>query len=204
MRPEEPKQFWKAYRIFKKHRGMLRTGEAIQAGIHPRTLYAMRDRGLIQTISRGLYRLSDLPPLGNPDLVAVARRAPSGVICLVSALALHEITTQVPHEVHLALERGARSPRIQHPPIRVFWFTGEAFREGQELHDVDGVPVRVYDPEKTVADCFKYRHKIGLDTAIEALKLYLRQKPVKVTDLMRFARVCRVDTVVRHYLEALL
>lgn len=204
MKPKEPIQFRKARRIFQRHGGMLRTGEAIRAGIHPRTLYAMRDRGLIQAISRGLYRLADLPPLGNPDLVAVARRAPNGVLCLVSALAFHEITTQVPHEVHLALARGARSPRIQHPPIRVFWFADKAFREGQELHDLEGVPVRVYGPEKTVADCFKYRHKIGLDTAIEALKFYLRRKPGKVTDLMRFARICRVGTIVRHYLEALL
>lgn len=190
--------------IFRQHGGVLRTSEALRAGIHPGTLYAMRDAGVLEKLSHGLYRLSDLPPLGNPDLVSVGMRVPDGVICLISALAFHEITTQVPHEVYIAIERDSWPPQIDYPPVRVFKFTGKTFTEGIETPTVDGVPVRVYSPEKTVADCFKYRNKIGLDTAMEALKLYRDRKRVKVDDLLRYARVCRVEKVMRPYLEAVL
>lgn len=197
-------RFKEAKKLFRRRGGILRTSEAIRVGIHPRTLYAMRDEGIVERLSRGLYRLSDLPPLGNPDLVSVGLKVPGGVICLISALAYHEITTQIPHEVYLALERGAEPPRLDHPPLRVFWFTGGAFTEGIETHEIDGVPVRIYGPEKTLADCFKYRNKIGLDTAVESLKLYHARKPIRVENLMRFAAVCRVEKVMRPYLETVL
>lgn len=196
--------FETAKQVFRRQGGVLRTSEAIRLGIHPRTLYAMRDAGMLERLSRGLYRLADLPPLGNPDWVVVAMRVPSGVICLISALAWHELTTQIPHEVYLALPRGAEPPRLDHPPIRVFWFTGKAFSEGIETHEVDGVSVRIYGVEKTLADCFKYRNKIGLDTAVEALKRYVSSRRVQVDKLMAYARICRVEKVMRPYLEALL
>lgn len=197
-------RFKEARETFRRHGGVLRMSEALHAGIHRRMLYSMLKAGVIERLTRGLYRLADLPPLGNPDLVSVALKVSSGVICLVSALAYHEITTQIPHEVYLALGRGAEPPRLEHSPIRVFWFSGKAFTEGVEKYDVDGVPVRIYRPEKTIADSFKYRNKIGLDTAIEALKLCWERKRPKVDDLMQFARVCRVEKVMRPYLEALL
>lgn len=178
--------------------------EALQAGIYRKMLYAMRDAGIIEKLDRGLYRLSNQPPLGNPDLVSVAKKVPNGVMCLISALSFHEITTQIPHEVYIALSRGAETPRLKHPPVRVFRFKGDAFTEGIETPEVDGIQVRIYSPEKTVADCFKYRNKIGLDTAVEALKLYLKGNRVKVDELMLFARICRVEKVIRPYLEALL
>ena len=178
--------------------------EAIHAGIHRKMLYAMLDAGIIEKLCRGLYRLTDLPPLGNPDLVSVAMKVPTGVICLISSLSFHEITTQVPHEVYIALRRGTEPPRLKHPPVRIFWFTGEAFTEGIETPKVDGVQMRIYSPEKTVVDCFKYRNKIGLDTAVEALKLYRERKRIKVNELIRYARICRVEKVMRPYLEALL
>ncbi|MFZ5593180.1 MAG: type IV toxin-antitoxin system AbiEi family antitoxin domain-containing protein [Pseudomonadota bacterium] len=193
-----------AIHLFHSHGGVLRTSVALRLGIHPRTLYAMRDQGLLERLSRGLYRLADLPPLGNPDLVAVALKVPGGVICLISALAYHELTTQIPHEVYLALPRGAEPPRLEHPPLRVFWFTGKAFTEGVETHEVDGVPVRIYGAEKTLADCFKYRNKIGLDTAVEALRRYVRGRRARIDTLMTYARICRVEKVMRPYLEALL
>jgi predicted transcriptional regulator of viral defense system len=164
----------------------------------------MRDAGVLERLDRGLYRLADLTPLSSPDLLSVAIKVPRGVICLISALSYHRITTQIPHEIYLALERGTESPRLVHPPLRVFWFTGSAFTEGIEKHDVDGVSIRVYSPEKTLADCFKYRNKIGLDTAIEALKFYRDRKNVDVDGLMKFAAVCRVEKIMRPYLEALL
>jgi len=178
--------------------------EALQSGIHRRVLYSMLEAGLIEQLNRGLYRLTDLPPLGNPDLVSVALKVPSGVICLISALAYHEITTQIPHEVYVALERGMEAPKLDHPPLRIFWFSGQAFTLGIQTHKIDGIPVRIFSPEKTIADCFKYRNKIGLDTAIEALKLYREKKRFKDDDLMKFARACRVEKIIRPYLEALL
>ncbi len=196
------KPFKKERKAFIQHGGLLRTSAALRAGIHPRALYEMRDEGVVEQLSRGLYRLADLPALSNPDLVTVAAKIPSGVICLISALGYHEITTQVPHEVHLALPRGAEPPRLRHPPLRVFWFTGRSFTEGIQNHTVDGIRLRVYSPEKTLADCFKYRNKIGLDVVLEALRLYLSRKRPKVDDLMKFARVCRVEKVMRAYLEA--
>jgi predicted transcriptional regulator of viral defense system len=182
---------------------MLKTGAALSAGIHPRTLYEMHRTGILEQLTRGLYRLADLPPLGNPDLVSVSLKIPNGVICLISALAYHEITTQVPHEVYVALERGTEAPRLSHPPIRIFWFSGQAFTRGIQTHKIDGVPVRIYSPEKTIADCFKYRNKIGLDTAIEALKLYREKKHFKSEELMQLAGACRVEKVIRPYLQVL-
>ena len=125
-------------------------------------------------------------------------------MCLVSALAYHELTTQVPYQVHLALPRGAEPPRLDYPPLRVVWFTGEAFTEGVETHELDGVRVRIYGPEKTLADCFKYRHKIGVDVAVEALRLYRERRPLRASELLGYARICRVEKVMRPYLEALL
>jgi len=190
--------------VFRRKGGTLRTMEAIGLGVHPRRIYAMRDAGVLEKLGRGVYRLADLPPLGNPDLVTVAVRVPGGVLCLISALSFHEITTQVPHEVSVALKRGAEPPRLEYPPLRVFWFTGMAFTDGIEVHEVDGVNIRVYGAAKTVADCFKYRNKLGIDTAVEALRLYLNGKRRGTDELNRFARVCRVEKVMRPYVEALL
>jgi predicted transcriptional regulator of viral defense system len=208
MKPKNKKnlgsRFYKAVAIFKKHGGILRTAQALRAGIHPGTLYALRDSGTLEVVSRGVYRLADSPPLGNPDLVTVATRVPGGVICLISALAFHELTTQIPHEVHLALPRGAEEPRLDYPPIKTYRFTGEAFTAGVDIHDLDGVRVRIYSPEKTIADCFKFRNKIGLDTVIEAIRFYRERRGIKVDDLMRYAAVCRVKRIMRPYLEAIL
>ena len=200
----EQDKFEKARNIFRQHGGILKMSEAVQTGIHRKMLYAMLDNGVIEKLDRGLYRLSELPPLGNLDLVSVARKVPTGVICLISALSFYEITTQIPHEVYIALKRGTETPRIKHPPVRVFRFTGDAFTEGVETPTVDGVKLHIYSPEKTLADCFKFRNKIGLDTAIEAFKFYRNKKRVKVNELMRYARICRVEKVMKPYMEALL
>lgn len=208
MKPQNTKnrgsRFDRAVDIFKKHGGILRTAQALRAGIHPGTLYAMRDSGALEAISRGVYRLANSPPLGNPDLVTVATRVPGGVICLISALAFYDLTTQIPHEVHVALPRGAEEPRLDHPPIKTYRFTGEAFTEGVEAHDLDGVSVRIYSPEKTLADCFKFRNQVGLDTVMEAVRFYRERRSIKVDDLMRYAGICRVKKIIRPYLEAIL
>ena len=182
---------------------MLRTSEAIALGIHPRTLYYLRDSSRIVPVSRGLYRLADLPELSEPDLVSVAALVPHAVICLISALAFHEITTEIPHEVYIALPRQVKRPRIHSPPLRAFWFSGAALTSGIESHDVNGVSIKVYGPEKTVADCFKFRHKIGLDVAIEALRLCRERKGSSPRKLLHYARICRVEHAMRPYLEAI-
>jgi predicted transcriptional regulator of viral defense system len=197
-------RFARAVKIFEQHGGILRTSQALQSGIHPGTLYAMRESGQLEVISRGVFRLSDIPPLGNPDLVTVATRVSRGVICLISALAFYELTTQIPHEVHVALSRGSEEPRLDYPPIRTYRFTGEAFTAGVDIHQLDGVSVSIYSPEKTLADCFKFRNKVGLDTVIEAIRFYRERKKIKVDDLMRYATVCRVNKIMRPYLEAIL
>lgn len=197
-------RFDRAAAVFSEHGGILRTGQALRAGIHPGTLYAMRDSGALEVVSRGVYRLAGNSPLGNPDLMTVATRVPGGVICLISALAFHELTTQIPHEVHVALQRGAEEPRLDHPPIKTYRFTGEAFTEGVETHELDGVSVHIYSPEKTLADCFKFRNKVGLDTVVEAVRFYRERRSIKVDDLMHYAVICRVKKIIRPYLEAIL
>jgi len=197
-------RFDRAVTVFKKHAGILRTGQALHSGIHPATLYAMRDSGALEMVSRGVYRLADCPPLSNPDLVTVATRVPHGVVCLFSALAFYEITSQVPHQVHVALPRGAEEPLLDYPPIKTYRFTGKAFTEGIVDYVIDGVSMRIYSPEKTLADCFKFRNRIGLDTVMEAIRQYRAHGSVRVDDLMRYAAICRVDKVIRPYLEALL
>jgi predicted transcriptional regulator of viral defense system len=193
----------RAIQLFRSHPAGLRAQEALRLGVQPRTLYALRDRGELEVLSRGLYRLASLPPLTEPDLVIVGRKVRRGVICLVSALAFHGLTTQVPHAVYIALERGSEPPRLAHPPLRVFWFSGAAFREGIDDYTVDGMILRVYGPEKTVADCFKFRNKLGLDVALEALRLWRRRSGARVDELLRYARTDRVERIIRPYLEAL-
>lgn len=193
-----------ALNAFRAMGGILRTRDALQAGIHPRTLYQLRNDGQIEQLSRGLYRLLESSSLGHPDLVTVALKIPQGVLCLISALAWHELTTQIPHEIYVAIPRGAEPPRLLYPPVRHFWFSGSAFSEGIETHKVDGIPLRVYSREKTLADCFKHRHRIGLDTVLESLKAYCRRGPVNTESLLRYAEICRVKRVMTPYLEALL
>jgi len=201
---ETRKSIQDAITLFREQGGILRTSEALRLGIHPRTLYTMRDSGVLERLSRGLYRLADLPPLSQPDLVIVALKVPQAVICLVSALAFHELTTQIPHAVDVAVQNQARRPRLDHPPLRVFWFSGAAWSEGVETHHVDDTPVRICSPEKSIADIFKYRRQIGLDAAIETLKLYRQRPAVDVSKLLHYARICRVERVMKPYLEALL
>ncbi len=195
----------KARTAFTRNGGMLRTSRAIGLGVHPRTLYALRDSGEIEQVGRGLYRLASVPQLTSPDLVPIAIRVPRAVICLISALAHHGLTTQVPHAVDIALPSHSQIPKVDRIPVRVFWYSEPSFSAGVDVVTLDGVQVRVYSPEKTIADCFKYRNKIGIDVAIEALRNYRESK--KRPDfkaLSMFAQVNRVQRVMRPYLESIL
>ena len=194
----------KARKIFKQYGGMMRTSEAIRAGIHPEVLYSMREHEQLEMLARGLYRLADMPPLQYRDLVTVASGIPKARICLISALSYHEITTQIPHEIYCALPRDCHKPAFNYPPVRYFRFSDKAYKEGCESLDLDGVDVHVYGVEKTLADCFKYRNQIGMDTVIEALHLYRERKPLKVDELLGYARICRVERIMTPYLEAVI
>ena len=188
--------------IFRQHGGQLRMSEALQYGISRYTLYKMRDNGMLEQVSRGIYRLVDLPPISNPDLVTVSLRFPKAVICLISALSYHGMTTQIPHAVSVAVPRDARMPALDYPPVHAYKFSAEAFNAGIEKHQIDGVLVQIYCAEKTLADCFKYRNKLGMDIVLEALKLFRSQKKSNMDKLLKYARVCRVEKVMRSYLEA--
>jgi len=190
--------------IFRQSGGQLRMSEAIRHGISRYSLYTMRDKGIVEQVSRGIYRLVELPPISNPDLVTVGLRFPRAVICLISALSYHGITTQIPHKVTVAVPRGARMPSLDSPPVHAYKFSVNAFKAGIEKHQIDGVAVKIYNPEKTLADCFKYRNKLGMDVVLEALKLYRSQKTYRLEKLLKYARICRVEKVMRPYLEATL
>lgn len=193
----------RAVSVFQDHGGTLTSKDVIGAGVHYSTLYWMRDTGMLDRISRGVYRLSDEKGVSAPDIATVASRAPESVLCLVSALAFHEVTTQVPNVVSIALPHKAWQPRIDHPPIRVYRMSGAALTEGVEEHALDGVTIRVFSLPKTVADCFKFRNKIGLDVAVEALKEAVRDRRASPAEIMRYADIDRVAKVIRPYIEAL-
>lgn len=197
-------RFQKAEEIFRENNGILRTSQAIELGIAPATLYAMRESGSIIQENRGLYRLADQEPPGSPDLVQVALLVPKAVICLISALAFHDLTTQIPHRVWIALPRQIKKPRISYPKLEVIWRSKEAYFAGIEVHELDGVPVRIYSREKTLADCFYYEDRVGKDVMLEAVKEYVRKPNVRVDELMRQARINKVEDRLRPYLEALL
>ncbi len=191
-------------KIFANHSGILRAARAVELGVPRHVLYEMVKSGELIREAPGIYRLSDSDPLGNPDLVNISLRAPQAVFCLISALYFHELTTQIPHFVYFALPRDVKTPKIHYPPIRAFHFSEAPYKAGIVEYEVDGVKVKVYDREKTVADCFKFRRTVGMDVAIEALRDYIKQPKMNVSLLMKYAKVNRVEMVMRPYVESLL
>jgi predicted transcriptional regulator of viral defense system len=191
--------------VFAKHRGAIRTAEALRLGIHPRTLYQLRDSAEIEQIGRGLYRLASDQALGNPDWIVIASKATRAVFCLISALSYHRLTTQIPHTIDIAIPSHAQLPRIDGLPIRAFWYSDLSLAAGVEVVKMDGVAVRVFSAEKTIADCFKYRNKIGLDVAVEALRMYRERNGRKgMKSILHYAEVCRVKKIMLPYIEAML
>ena len=172
-------------------------------GIPREYLLRLHRQGKLIRTGRGIYTLPDAAVTERHSYAEVAKRVPEAVLCLLSALAFHEFTTQSPAAVWIALGKGARKPTILSPSLRVVRLTEPSLTEGVEKHTVEGVAVRVYSAAKTVADCFKFRNKIGLDVAIEALKDSLRQKKATINDIYRYAKICRVSNVIRPYMESL-
>ncbi len=190
--------------IFLESGGQLRMNEAIKQGITRYMLYSLRDKGVIEQISRGVYRLANLPPLSNQDLVTVSLRFPNAVICLISALAYHGITTQIPHHISVAVPRTARLPSLDYPPVSAYRFSEKAFNIGIEHYQIDGIRVKIYSIEKTIVDCFRYRNKIGMDVLLEAIKFYRARKKFKVDEVLKYAKICRVENAIKPYLESIL
>ncbi len=196
MKPKVKKQF-------EKYGGLLRMRDAMASGISRTQLYTMRDSGEIEQISRGIYRLADLPALSDPDIVTVSLRYPRAVICLISALSFHKITTQIPYKVSVAVPRNTTLPKLDYPPLDAHWFSGNAYESGIEIHEIDGVKVKVYNPEKTLADCFKFQSKLGTEVVVEALRLYKERKKVNVQELLKQAKQRHMTKVMMPYLEAI-
>ncbi len=189
-------------RLARQH-GSVTRREVSEAKIHTQTLSRLVRAGMLERVARGRYRLPNAPVTEHHGLAIVAAAAPKSVICLLSALSFHQIGTQLPHEVWIALDRRSRRPSLRYPRLRVVRFGGDALTEGIETHRIEGETVRIFSVAKTVADTFKYRNKIGLDVALEALREAWRARRFTMNEIYRFARVCRVERVMRPYLEAL-
>jgi predicted transcriptional regulator of viral defense system len=194
----------RAIQQFSAHAGILSTGQSLALGIAPRTLYSMRDSGLIRQISRGVYQLAVFEPIQNPDLVITALRIPKAVICLTTALNHYGITTQIPRKVFIALPRDAEKPRMEYPPLDIIWLSHNSYSAGISVQTMDGIPVKIYSLEKTIADCFKFRNKIGEDVALEALKEYLNLLARDLEQLIMYLKIDRVESMVEPYLRALI
>ena len=196
------KPFQQIMRYIGQH-GMVRPRDIEAIGLPREYLIRLHRQGKLSRSGRGIYALPDATVTERHSYAEVAKRVPETVICLLSALAFHQITTQSPASVWIALRQGARKPALTSPSLKIVRLSGLSLTEGIENHQVEGVPVRVYSAAKTVADCFKFRNKIGLDVAIEALKDCLRQKKASVNEIYHYAKVCRVSNVIRPYMEAL-
>ena len=183
-------------------RGVLRTRDLADHRIPRSVLSRLVKSGRLVQVSRGMYALPGHSRSEQHQLAEIAIRSTQGVFCLLTALRFHELTTQSPHEVWLAIPNKGHPPKLDYPPLRVLRFSGSALTEGVETHMVDGVSVRVYSVAKTVADCFKYRNKIGLDVALEALRESRSEKRATNDELWRYAKVCRVANIMRPYMEA--
>lgn len=184
-------------------RGLIRPRDLSDRGLPTVALTRLVRQGLLQRVERGLYAIPDRPVSEHGALVEVARKHPQAIVCLLSALRLHELTTQSPFEIWLAIPNKARAPKMDYPPLRIVRFSGAALTEGVEEHLIEGVLVHVTSVAKTVADCFKFRNKIGLDVALEALHEAWNNKRVSMDELWRVAVVCRVANVMRPYMESL-
>ena len=191
-------------RNFAQRTGILHSRDLKPLGIPKKYLGRLCDEGFLVKTGRGMYMTSSAPETIHLGLAQVAKAIPKSVICLLSALRFHEIGTQLPHQTWIAMDRKAASPRGSHPDIKMVRFSGKSLTEGIEEHDIAGVQVRIYNPAKTIADCFKYRNKIGLDVALEALREAIRERKCTADDLWKYAGICRISKIIRPYMEAIL
>jgi predicted transcriptional regulator of viral defense system len=192
-----------AIAVFRDNGGLLRSSEARRLGIHPQTLKRMTDEGIFEKLERGIYHLKGFELQGDSDMVIVAKLVPKAVFCLVSALNFHNMTTQIPRKLYIALPQQVKEPVIQHPPLDIVWLSDAPYRAGIRQYAIGRQTVRVYDKAKTVTDCFKFRNKVGEDVAIEALKDYLQLPDRDIQELLEYAGINRVRPIVEAYLRGL-
>jgi predicted transcriptional regulator of viral defense system len=175
----------------------------ITLGINPKTLYSMRNEGIIESISRGVYQVVNSEiSLIDLDLIAVTKRLPKEVICLISAFAFHGLTTQIPNYVYVAYQQGWKPPKLYYPPLKIYRYSKKSFEMGIENHDLNRINVPIYSAAKTIIDCFKFRNKIGINIAIEALKNYWnKNKNSAVSELLKYACICKMEKIIKPYIE---
>ncbi len=183
--------------------GLIRPRDLTQHGVPRMALTRLVRQGLLIQVGRGLYSLPDRPVTENISLAEVSRKCPQGIVCLLSALRVHELTTQSPFEIWLAIPNKSRPPKMKYPPLRIVRFSGLALTEGIDEQQVGCVPVHITNVARTVADCFKYRNKIGLEVALEALEEAWHNKRTNMDELWHYASICRVTNIMRPYLESL-
>ncbi len=186
-----------------RKKGLARSREIEAMGISREYLRKLHEQGVVRRLGHGLYSLAEFEPTEHRTMAEACKRVPHGIVCLLSALQFHDLTTQLPFEIWLAIDRKAWRPRESSIPLRIVRFSGPALEAGIEEHRIEGVKVRVYNVAKTVADCFKYRNKIGLDVALEALREGWRERRFTMDELWHYGKICRVANVMRPYLEAL-
>ena len=190
--------------FLREKRGLATYAEIIKAGFNKTLLKSGLDSGRIQKVDRGLYRLSNGFSLSNPDIVAVSTKAPNGVVCLLSALAFHEATNEIPSCVHVAIPRGTHANRIKYPPVKFYRYNPKVWEAGIEEREIGGRKIKIYNLARTIADCFKFRNKIGMNIARDALKAAVMEKGIKPPEIMRYAKICRIDRIIKPILETLL
>jgi predicted transcriptional regulator of viral defense system len=184
-------------------KGLLRASDLDTIGAPRVVLTRLTAAGLLDRVGRGLYRLPSQSGSEHGSLVEVATRVPQAVFCLLTALQFHELTTQLPRQIWIAMPRGSHAPRIGYPPVKMVQMTGAVYSEGVETVERDGIKLRVYGVAKTVVDCFKHRNKIGVDIALEALKDACTSNKAPFDDIWRYAKICRVANVMLPYLESI-
>lgn len=190
--------------FFKNHGGIVRFSTILKNGFHSDSIIALVEEKKIEKIARGLYQLTDYTISSYPDIVSATLQSPRGVICLISALAFHEATSEIPKRVDIAIPEYAHANRIKYPPVRFYHFEQKAWKSGIEEHEIEGHKIKFYNLAKTVVDCFKFRNKIGMDVARDAMRIATKEKGVKPKEIMQFAKICRVDSIIKPILETML
>ena len=189
---------------FQQNGGSVRFSVILKDGFHPDSLAILTRDGQVEKIGRGLYRLTDYISGSHPDIVTASLQAPRGVICLLSALSFYEATSEIPRYVNIAIPRNTHANRIKYPPVKFYRFAPPVWEAGIVKHEIEGCTIRIYSLAKTIADCFKFRNKIGANVARDALKVAIVEKNVKPKEIMQYAKVCRVDAIIKPILEALI
>lgn len=186
------------------HAGIARFSSILKAGFHPDALKNLEKENKIEKIGRGLYRLTSYTLGSHPDYVIASLQASKGIICLISALYFYKAMTEIPRVIDIAIPSGARANKIKYPPVKFYRFSPAAWEAGIEEYKIAGHEIRIYSLAKTIADCFKFRNKIGADVARDAVKIAVTERDVKPKDIMHYAKICRVDRIIKPILEAIL